>query len=157
MFVLTFSLVDILNEYHMYNFVSQHCHVWPHTSSYQNLLFTCRTKQSVQFWFLQLEKEICINLLLFISLRFLYMSESTEKFVHWGSTLWEDWASNNPWECEVWKDCLERFGWSLLVLLVFFYSFSQLLEWDKLFPTMQLPLELLKILPSLMASLIFPE
>ena len=110
MFVLTFSLVDILNGYHMYNFVSQHCHVWPHTSSYQNLLFTCRTKQSVQFWFLQLEKEICINLLLFISLRFLYMSESTEKFVHWGSTLWEDWASNNPWEYEVSKDCLERFG-----------------------------------------------
>lgn len=111
----------------------------------------------VQFWFLQLEKEICINLLLFISLRFLYMSESIERFVHWGSTLWEDWSSNNPWECEVSRDCLERFGWSLVVLLVFFYSFYQLLEWDRLFPTMQLPLELLKILPSLMASLILPE
>lgn len=109
MFVLTFSLVDILNGYHMYNFVSQHCHVWPHTSSYQNLLFTCRTKQSVQFWFLQLEKEICINLLLFISLRFLYMSESIESSS--GLSTEEALCEKTEFQTTHWSVRCQRIAW----------------------------------------------
>lgn len=163
MVAFTFSLGDILNRYHMYGYHMYRFspnidhHVWPHTSSYQNLLFTCRTKQSVRFWFLQLEKEICINLLLIVSLRFLYMSESIERSVHWGSTLWEDRASNNPWQCEVSRDCLERFGWSLVAPLVFFYSFSQSWNETGCFPQCSFPWNYRRYFPLRWLSLIFPE
>jgi hypothetical protein len=82
------------------------------------------------------------------------MSWSCEGPNHWRSTLWEDWAkeTHGSLSCLGFVEvCVKPHGFSGFPSIVF-----PLLEWVRVFPTRQLPLEVLRMLP-VVPSLLFPE